>query len=127
MPRIGVRLVFGIGALREKLILNRAGLDDYLVEAVKGDILQERGLEPAQTQLRVEAVLDGGHLLMAILPRAARAERIGSLEVVAGTPPLGWITALAERYTRCAAQRRRIASTYPWLRGSWIVDVHVTA
>jgi hypothetical protein len=111
------RLVFGLGALREKLLLSDAGLDDRVVEAVKGDLLAEAGLTPQAAQLRVEEVLDGGHLLCA---------RLGP-EGGGPTPVQGWMTARAERVTRRAARRDAISDDYPWLRTDWVVDLHLTA
>src|SRR5213078_3587859 len=59
------RVVFGFRALREKLVLWDAGLDDRIVEAVKGDLLAEEGESPSGVVLRIARVLDGGHLLFA--------------------------------------------------------------
>src|SRR5262249_7296618 len=60
------RLVFGTLALREKLMVWDAGLDDRAVEAVKGLHLDEQGLGPGDRLLRVESVLPGGHLLFGV-------------------------------------------------------------
>jgi len=121
------RLVFGFGALREKIILHRAGLDDYLVEAIKGDILRERDINPSEIQLRVESVLDGGHLLMAFLPKAPPSvQHDATSSIVSPTRPQKWVTILADRYVARGAKRAKILKQYAWLSGNWIVDIHVT-
>lgn len=115
--QVAPRLVFGLGALREKLVLADAGLDDRVVEAVKGDLLREAGLAPQQAQLRVEEVLDGGHLLCA---------RLGP-EGAGPTPVMGWVTATADRVARRAARRESIGDDWPRLGRDWVVDLHLTA
>lgn len=59
------RVVYGFRALREKLLLWDAGLDDRVVEAVKADLVDQEGESPRDVVLRLSRVLEGGHLLFA--------------------------------------------------------------
>lgn len=59
------RVVYGFRALREKLLIWDAGLDDRVVEAVKGDLVDDEGEAPKQIVLRLSRILEGGHLLFA--------------------------------------------------------------
>lgn len=122
------RLVFGIGALREKLQILDAGLDDRVVEALKADLLAEAGLRCTDAQLRLAAILPGGHLMFAQLPPSGAAVPLtDAVEVVPPLVPLDHVTAPQRRYARRAEQRARIADDHPHLRTDWVVDAHVTA
>lgn len=121
------RLVFGLPALREKLVLLDAGLDDHVVEAAKGDHLRDLGLDPAEVQVRVTAVADGGHLLVVHLAPDPPAVDVDGVEAVQAEPPRAFDTILAPVVARRAAARARIADDYPWLGRDWLVDVHVGA
>ncbi len=120
------RLVFGLGCLREKLIIADGGLDDRVVEAVKGDLQRSRGWSHREQQLRVEEVLDGGHLLLARMPALPRSTS-GDVYVGAPTPVLGWEMVTAQQVARRAARREEIGDDYPWLGTEWLVDLHITA
>lgn len=122
------RLVFGLGALREKLQILDAGLDDRVVEALKADLLAEAGLRCADAQLRIAAFLPGGHLMFVRLPPSG-AERplADGIDVVPPLAPLDYVTTPQRRYARRAEQRARIADDHPHLRADWVVDAHVTA
>jgi hypothetical protein len=122
------RVVFGFRALREKLLLWDAALDDYVVEAVKGDLARELGLAPSEPLFRLARVLPGGHLLFARFPACQPACQPGA----AGDQPVrlvlpaaqGYETAPRERYQRRRDQRARISADFPWLQQEWLVDIH---
>lgn len=120
------RLVFGFAALREKLVLWDAGLDDRIVEAVKGDLLRQEGESPRDLVLRISAVLDGKHLLFGMFEAVAPPE-----DLPAGTPwvlqrpqPIDFVTAPAALYAARIAEPSAIARDYPWLDDDWFVDIH---
>jgi hypothetical protein len=116
------RLVFGLGRLREKLMLWDAGLDDYAVEAVKGDLLARLELDHRDTELVLATILDGGHLMFARLPPRPRPAS-QSAEAVMRIEPIGFETAPASDYRRRSDARDAIAADYPWLGDDWLVDI----
>lgn len=116
------RLVYGLARLREKLLLWDAGLDDYVVEAVKGDMLARLGLGHRDGELVLAAILGGGHLMFARLPPRPRPDSEAPQSVRA-VEPLGFETAPAAEYQRRLAARDAIARDFPWLEDDWFVDV----
>ena len=104
------RLVFGVDALREKILLWDAGLDDRVLESCKADLLTSEKKDFREEELRLTGVLPGGHC---VLRRTAP-----------GRVHLGHVTLLAETY------QQRLAGTgsqYPQLMGAWVVDLYVTS
>ena len=104
------RLVFGVDALREKVLLWDAGLDDRVLESCKGDWLASEGKGPRDEELRLTGVLPGGHC---VLRRLSPRREL-----------LGHTTLLADDY------QRRLSGTgsqYPQLMGDWVVDLYVTS
>jgi hypothetical protein len=123
--RFRKRVVVGFLALREKLLTWDAALDDLVVEAVKGDLLAGLGLDPAEALLRLEVVLDGGHLMFAqfdpppaLDPDGEGGHRWRPVE------PVDFVTAPAARYLDRLDARASIADVYPWLAADWLVDLH---
>jgi hypothetical protein len=113
------RLVFGPAALREKVVLWDAGLDDRVVEALKGDLLGRRRVPMSQELLRVSTIIEGGHLLFTRLAPPADASKPATL--------LGHETATGRAYERRLLDSSRIPQDYPWLSDDWLIDVHVAA
>jgi len=72
------RLVFGLFALREKVLLGQAGIDDALIEALKADALRAAPdlLVDAELTLRVSRV-DDEHLELIALDGRAPSARPG--------------------------------------------------
>src|SRR5262249_22561095 len=120
------RLVFGFRALREKLVLWDAGLDDRVVEAVKGDLLREDDQAPRDVVLRIARVLDGGHLLFALYEPVRPPEGLAPEEPWVCKPPAphDFMTAPAAMYAARAAEPSRIERDYPWLHDDWLIDLH---
>jgi hypothetical protein len=120
------RIVFGFRALREKLVLWDAGLDDRVVEAVKGDVLRDEGESPRDVVLRISRVLDGGHLLFSMHEPVRRPEDAapGATFSMTLPPPRDFVTAPATRYKARAANPSQIQVDYPWLHDDWLVDLH---
>jgi hypothetical protein len=118
------RLVFGLPALREKLLIWDAGLDDYVVEAVKGDMLARSELSPQEAELRVAGVLEGGHMVMARWdPRPQPVRASGQPTCVPASEPRDFETVPAPAYAERARDRESIARSYPWLASDWLVDI----
>ncbi len=101
--RMRKRVVFGHEALREKLVLWDAGLDDAAVEQAKRAAQSRLGLPPGEELWRVTTVLPGGHALIArlapgIAADGSRADRlIGHTTITAaeitgaGSPAEAWL------------------------------------
>lgn len=118
------RLVYGYPALREKLLVWDAGLDDRVVESLKGSWFEREGIAPASERLRVVAVLDGGHLLCARLEPSVRGSPgAGEVRVVDLPRIRGFHTLLAQDYQRHQLRRAETAERWPHLGGAWLVDV----
>lgn len=120
------RLVYGFRALREKIVLWDAHLDDRVVEAVKGDLLREEGESPREVVLRISRVLGGGHLLFSIHDPIRRPDDVppGAPLVMPLPPARDFATAPAAMYQARAAEPSGITRDYPWLGDDWFVDVH---
>jgi hypothetical protein len=120
------RLVYGFRALREKIVLWDARLDDRIVEAVKGDLLAQEGEAPPQVVLRISRVLDGGNLLFSVHDPLRRPDDVppGAPLVMALPPARDFTTAPAAMYQARAAEPSGITRDYPWLGDDWFVDVH---
>jgi hypothetical protein len=120
------RLVYGFRALREKLVLWDAKLDDRVVEAVKGDLLKQEGESPRDLVLRISRVLDGGHLLFSVHEPIRRPDDVppGVPLVMALPPAHDFLTAPAAMYQARAAAASGVTRDYPWLGDDWFVDIH---
>lgn len=122
------RVVFGAHALREKILLWDAALDDRVVEALKGDWLRTRGLRAADVVLRASDVLPGGHILFAVLEPWEPVPTDDSGITLLGMPRLlEHVSLRAELYERRLMRRSRIAGEYPALADDWLVDLHTSA
>lgn len=120
------RLVYGFRALREKLVLWDAKLDDRVVEAVKGDVLRREELEPSEVVLRTSRVLDGGHLLFAMHEPVVRPDSAQPGQPFAQVlaPAFDFVTAPAAMYQARASSPSSISRDFPWLQDEWLVDLH---
>ena len=121
------RVVFGFHALREKIVLWDAKLDDRVVEAVKGDLLRDEDESPRDVILRIARVLDGGHMLFAVydpVPPPPPDLKPGDPYVTKAAVPSDFMTAPHEMYVARAAEPMRIALDYPWLNDDWFIDIH---
>ena len=120
------RVVYGFRALREKILVWDAGLDDRIVEAVKGDLVRDEGESPREVVLRIHSVLDGGHLLFSVhdpVRRPADTPPGAAMTLVLPAARDFW-TAPAARYQARAADEASIGRDYPWLSDDWFVDIH---
>lgn len=119
------RLVFGVPALREKLLLWDARLDDRVVEALKGDRLQALGLAPDQAILRLADILPGGHLLLGRFDPLTPSRSVDGKPTVRPTSrAVDFETLPAEDYHRMKERSHEIPRRYPWLEEEWYVDLH---
>lgn len=120
------RIVFGFRALREKIVLWNAGLDDRAVEAVKGDLLREDGESPRDVVLRIASVLDGGHLMFAAFHPVRPPDGLPENQpwVMRLLPPHDFMTAPRAMYEARMAQPSSISGDYPWLHDDWFIDIH---
>jgi hypothetical protein len=106
------RLVFGLAALREKLLAFDSGLDDRLLEVLKLQLATEVAL-PLDLEARIHLSEVGGDFLV------IRAGRAGAgyeeLEVA------------LDRYTDLARRREAVAAAWPALFSSLVVDWRLAA
>jgi hypothetical protein len=104
------RVVFGPDGLREKLSVWDHGLDDYVVEALKGDMLGAAGPELDMAKIQF-------------------AERIGDMLWFSCRIPtaadLGRFAMPMRSYRHRAADPRCIEVDHPHLSRDWLVDIRV--
>jgi len=103
------RLVFGVAALREKVICWDAGLDDRVLESCKADWLESEGKSAGAEELRLVGVLPPGHCI---------------LRRTVGMELLGHTTLLAKDYE---ARLSGTGSQHPQLLGGWVVDLWISS
>lgn len=111
LPDEGVgrrRVVFGVDALDEKLRIWDHGLDDYVVEAIKGDMLGAAGPDLDMADIRF-------------------AERTGDMLwftcAIPSASDLGRFAIPVRSYRHRAADPPSIAIDYPNLASDWLVDI----
>jgi hypothetical protein len=119
------RLVFGFDALREKVRLWDADLDDRVVEWLKGVHQRELGLSPIDELWRLSTVLPGGHLMFA---RVTPPPIVGpEEELIQRSQLLGHHTVTRADYERGLRDVARANQDFPWLADDWCVDLFATA
>jgi hypothetical protein len=141
--RVRHRLVFGVAALREKVLAWGAGLDDRIVEALKADVLAADGLGHRDQMLRLVSVLPGNHLVFARLEPPSEATRAplpvplaGAVPTGSPVPPrgaapyrcpggavTGYVTVPERSYQRRLMDRASLFVSLPMLSDDWVVDV----
>jgi hypothetical protein len=79
-----VRTVFGVEELREKIVIQDAGLDDFLVEMVKAELLLQHPelVERGVVTLRLDGFQQNGSLLL--VPEGQDGSRLGDPPIVIG-------------------------------------------
>lgn len=114
------RLVYGVLALREKLLLWDAGLDDRVVEALKGARLETLGVAPEDAVLRLETILPGGHLLCGRYQPSRGA--------LAGLAPraVDFETFPAGDYRKMKERVDELMRSNAWIAEEWFVDFSAT-
>lgn len=124
--RLKRRIVYGFGALREKLMIWDAGLDDRIVEAVKGDLVAEEAYHPAAVMLRLISILDGGHLMFGMFPPIDAPEELAADQpwTIPPSDPLQIVIGTTAMYQARAAELSKIERDFPWLGDDWLVDMH---
>ena len=115
------RVVFGLEALREKLILRDAGLDDRTVEIVKHRSQLERGVSPSAELLRVQLVLPEGHLLLGRWNIDSASE---GRNLPANAYPDGFITIPAAQVWNVMLEIVPDQTQWTVLNEPWFVDLH---
>lgn len=113
------RIVAGLVALREKVMIWDAGLDDRILEATKGDV--QRKLGATGEEWRLAKVLTQGHLILARLAPAPRPPETEG--VMSGRAHHGFHTIPAAVYQERLRNREELPERYPHLLDPWIVDI----
>ncbi len=119
--RMAPRVVFGLTALREKLLCWDNSLDDRVLEVLKVDLMKERGWSAEDTVLRLIGLLGPGHMMIARYPRFRRPRKAGH-QVVQLPAPVEHITLLSEVYDRRLSDPARARGDAPWVYEDWLVD-----
>jgi hypothetical protein len=115
------RLVFGLGALREKLIVWDANLDDRLLELCKAGWFEREGKDPTKSILRLDSVLPGQHLILVHL-KPSTEPRLDSCGYVLPTL-LERVVIRAAEWQKVQRRQARLTDSVPWLKEAWLVDL----
>jgi hypothetical protein len=121
------RMVFGFPALREKLMIWDADLDDLVVEALKAELADRAGLDAGEALFRLSGVLPGGHLTFLRFPADDPydcSEDDTEISRTRVADPVDADTVLAAEYRRRLERRADIANEFWWLGDDWLVDFH---
>ncbi len=122
------RLVFGLRALREKVLAWDAGLDDRALEGVKLAAMGERDWDPRAVELRLLAVhAAGGHLLLGAYPLQRHGPLGAGVRVVPNAHALGHVTVVRAHYEAVLADLEQLRGEAPWIFGDWVVDASLGA
>ncbi|MAA78041.1 MAG: hypothetical protein CL916_02190 [Deltaproteobacteria bacterium] len=119
--RMQPRLVFGLTALREKLLCWDKGLDDRVLEILKIDLIREKNWDRREVIIRLLGILGPGHLLFACYPRI-RIQPSQKHQQVDLPKPEEHITVLKKRYVSFLSRRAHNKDLAPWIYGDWLVD-----
>lgn len=123
--RLVVRLVPGLRALREKVLIFEAGLDDRAVEGLKLSVLGQRRLSPRAWVLRLLAIhAPQGHLLFGIYPRTPPATQAGP-RVFSTAKAIDHATVCAADVDEVLADLPRLRGMAPWIFQDWLVDASI--
>ena len=118
------RCVIGFRALREKLMVWDAALDDLVIEGVKGRLMERLGITPGDGVFRLAGVLPGGHLTFLRFEPSPPAPPGTHVHHTTTMGAVDAETVLASEYVHQLEDRARIAQAYPWLADKWLVDIH---
>lgn len=111
------RVVFGLRALREKVLAWDAGLDDALVEVAKLELMQREEMSFEVDELRLVAVLPpGGHLMFARYRRGRIDDDWRRPEVI------GHNVVTEDVFDGLLARRAEVRERYWWVFDDWFVD-----
>lgn len=114
------RVVFGLRALREKLILWDAGYDDRIIEIGKKEILHHSDIDPQKYFLRVHKIVPSTSLICALFekpqPNSSEKERFSRSRAIDS------VTIFDKTLNRWHQQSHILIERNPWARDEWLVD-----
>lgn len=122
--RFSKRGLYGFPALREKLLIWDASLDDLVVEGVKAELTERLGIRPDEVAFRLRAILPGGHLLFGLHEPVPVSPDRSPVWRSKTSRPVEFETATADVYHACRDARYSLVARYPWLADDWLVDFH---
>lgn len=122
--RFAKRGVYGFPALREKLLIWDASLDDLVVEGVKGELTERLCLQPDEVLFRLRAILPGGHLLFGLHEPVPVDPDRSTVSRSRTSRPVEFETVTADLYHACRDSRYALVTRFPWLADDWLVDFH---
>ena len=118
------RVVFGLQALREKLLIWDAGLDDRVIELGKRHVLTESGVDPDAHLLRLSSVDPSSKALTFGLHRRAPHASVRSSGGLRSHEhrPVRTVKVFERTITRWHQQSHVWMRQHPWARAAWFVD-----
>jgi len=116
------RLVYGLAALREKLMVWDEGIDDRVLELCKAAWFEREKIGPTDFVLRLDAVLPGQHLILAQLEKSPEDPTVGGGYTL--PKRVGSVVVRNQDIARNQRRQQVLMESAPWLRESWLVDFH---
>lgn len=118
------RVVFGLRALREKLLIWDAGLDDRIIEIGKRKILTASGLDTKQVSLRLLSIRQPSKELFFGLferPKLNVSDSVVQSQIKI-FEPIDTLTVFQKTHTDWHLQAPKLLQQNPWARQAWFVD-----
>ena len=120
------RVVFGIRALREKLIIWDAGLDDRIIEIGKKIVLDEANIDTKQNTLRVIKIKNDSQDILFGLYKNPTTQNVQKQNRLTVSKPLDTVTVFQNQITQWHRNSQYLIENHPWARNSWFVDAFVS-
>lgn len=124
--RLNPRIVFGLPALREKILLWENGLSDHVVEGLKLLVYGKHGLDMDSTILRLIKIYEtGGHFLFAAYDKPT-PNQTEKMQLLTTLQPKSWYTVLRLDYETIQSDLPKLRQLMPSIFTGWSVDISLT-
>ena len=121
--KLNPRIVFGLPALREKILIWEHGLSDHVIEGVKLSVLGKNNLNKDSTVLRLIKIHEtGGHFLFAAYDKSNELQK-SEMKIVTTLRPKNWFTVLRNDYLTIQANLPKLRRLMPSIFVGWSVDI----
>ena len=117
------RLVFGLRALREKLLIWDAGFDDRVIEIGKREILKRTKIDTNRFFLRLLAVQNPSmNLFLGLFERPKSKESALVNSRMSLPEPVDTLTVFHQTVINWHSHSVKLIDQNPWARRAWFVD-----
>ena len=122
------RVVFGLRALREKILIWDAGFDDRIVEIGKKEILDCSGVDRQRFVLRVQSIESSQKSIRCELFEKPKSAINGdtSQSYWSLSKPIDSLTIFDKTLHKWHRNAQALIDQNPWARHAWLVDASIT-